>query len=174
MITCPNCGRVFPNGTIICPDDGSDFVPADLNTRSHAQQSLVPQVHVEPTLEISVDDLRFCFSLDGAGEPPLRIGRRDLTTSPQIKPDVDLTDWLDQTKDPTVISRIQAAIERQNGELVLRTLSNRLPTFHRRSGQPKARPLTMDEYVVLEDYDMVYLNHPSSAHVTLRIRFLHP
>lgn len=145
----------------------------------------VPLVQVVGTLEFTLehvgaldldpaDQPRFEFDLDRVGEPPLRIGRRDITSSPPVNPEVDLLDWL--AEDPThgLTSRIQAVVERRGDHLALRTMSSRVPTYHRRSGMRKARPLTKDEYVDLLDYDTLYFSNPRGPHIRLRIRILHP
>lgn len=183
MITCPDCRKPLPNGTIICPDDGADLelgvvVSPEVLPRSLMRRPPPP----ESTLEITIEDFNFTlaarptfsFPLGEVGDPPLRIGRRDLNSSPPINPEVDLTSWLGDDPDPTLISRIQCVIERRGDQLVLRTMSDRVPTYHRRTSEPRARPLSMDEYVELHDYDMIYLNHPRGHHVCLRIRILHP
>lgn len=182
MITCPDCGETLPNGTIICPDDGADLelgvlVPPEVLPHRLMRRPPSP----EQTFEIIIEDFdlplgarpSFSFLLSEVGEPPLRIGRQDLSSSPPINPEVDLAPWLGDDSNPTLISRIQCVIERRGDQLVLRTMSDRVPTYHRRTGESRARPLSMDEYVDLEDYDMIYLNHPHRHHVRLRIRILH-
>lgn len=196
MITCPQCKSSFTNGTIVCPNDGADLEPIVMNkVEAPESEALVLNEPREPILEITVEDHElygtFRFPLKMVGDPPLRIGRRDPTTSPPIHPEVDLTDWLQRDKGMTFefplgetrsrnaialmsrpsLSRIQCVIERQDDKFVLRTMSDRVPTYHRRTGQPKARPLSQDEYVVLDDYDLIYLNNPQRNHLRLRIRF---
>lgn len=144
-----------------------------------------PLVRVAGTLEFTLEHVgeltlhptnqpRFEFDLDRVGEPPLRVGRRDITSSPPIVPEVDLLDWLSDDPTHRLTSRIQAVVERHDDMPSLRTMSTRVPTYHRRTGMKKARPLTKDEYVDLLNYDTLYFGNPREAHIRLRIRILHP
>lgn len=187
MITCPSCGKVYPNGTLICPSDGSEFVKPvmvdpELGSLAVQHVTLAPRIDLlEIGLEhVGTQDLdpaapiRFNFELDRVGDPPLRIGRTDQTTSPPIIPEVDLTPHLGGHPYDLLVSRIQATIERDGDELKLRSMSDRIPTYHRPTGHPRAHPLSFSEYVTLKDYDSLYFGDPRGHHIALRIRILHP
>lgn len=188
MITCPECQATYPNGTLVCRQDGHVFAPpvhAIVYVGSGVQ---LPSAVDKPiaTLEIVLEEVSgrdllkesaqvsFTFGLETAGNPPLRIGRKDDTTNPPIVPEIDLLPFLNGLEPERTLSRIQAAIEQRSGKPHLRTLSDRHTTYHRRTGTPKARPLMSDQYVELQDYDIIYIGNPKRDHIRLRIRILHP
>ncbi|MBI5370212.1 hypothetical protein HZA85_03430 [Candidatus Uhrbacteria bacterium] len=180
MITCPSCGKHFKNGTLVCDQDGSPLSPPSQPKAIVAVQQPVA------TMEIIVEQvgdrelvagdvpISFTFDLESAGDPPLRIGRKDDTTVPPIVPEVDLLPLLVGLNAERTLSRIQAVIERRDDKPCLRTMSDRHTTYHRRTGAPKARPLMRDVYVELQDYDSIYIGNPKRSHIRLRIRILHP
>lgn len=182
MLICPICREVYPNGTVLCLCDGHVFqtvaaLPAPQET------PLVPVLPLVTTLELSLEhcgdtaiptgeEMRWSFALDTIGDPPLRIGRRDESSHPPIHPEVDLSPMLKFT--PSPLSRIQAALERNDGRLCVRAVSQRVHTWHSRTGEPRAKRLALDQYVALADYDKLYFGDPSGQHVRLRVRILHP
>ncbi len=184
MLLCPTCTKSYPNGTLVCPQDGYEFVP--LKTTSPGvplRQALIPPVN--PTFELILErcggtevpmneQTVWDFPFELAGDPPLRIGRHDRTSSPPIQPEIDLAPALQFM--PSPLSRIQACIERYKGKLCVRAVSERVTTWHRRTGEHKARRLALDEYVELSDYDVLYLGEPDGMHVRLRVHLfnIHP
>lgn len=187
MLTCPKCQAEYRDGTLVCQQDGYVFAESYKQGLAAGLMRLelppVPVVQAEPTLEISLEHcgdqdtgqfipIRWEFPLDEVGEPPLRIGRSDRTEQPPIIPEVDLTEHLIMYS--SQLSRVQAVIERRGETLVLRTLSSSVITYHRRTGEPKARPLLSDQYIELEDYDTFYFGNPKRRHVRLRVRILRP
>lgn len=176
MLICPICRETYPNGTVVCLCDGHIFdeVKGD---------ALVPVPQVEPTLELALEhcgetaipsgeEMRWTFALNSLGDPPLRIGRHDEKSRPPIHPEVDLAPMLKFT--PSHLSRIQAVLERQGSEICVRAVSQQVRTWHRRTGESRARRLALDRYIPLADYDTIYFGDPDGRHVRLRVRFSHP
>lgn len=177
MIKCGICQTLYPYGTLVCLDDGFQFVTSDAS--KHLLQLIARRAVFAKGINLlieHVDGLDFQshhptiviqqIRLSG---PPIRIGRRDLSANPQIRPEIDFQIFLEGSTERPPISRIHASIEMHEGRVCLRSISP-VPTFYRATGTEHAIPLLRErEYHVLSHADTIYLGHPKGRHVRMRV-----
>ncbi len=195
MSTCPSCRESCVNGSILCLHCGADLdEPITLKDPSRLEARYLPVQGVpqdvvldEPTITlhvIEVDGTRFSEGQRSSRpiplrclEVPVRIGRRDLTKSPPIVPEIDLTEILKECMrrgNSQFVSRLHAALQLEDGRVMLKpVVPHSRSTRVRHTGRSDYVTIPESQRYPLQDRDVIVLGYPDAGCVQLRVSFSH-
>ena len=176
MLKCPECETNYPHGTIVCLNDGHEFV------QNEQSRQLVLAISrgmiVAPALVMKIEHVDGINFEDSAPKivithtclrlHPIRIGRRDYRSNPPIFPEIDFHNFFVNSPQPPSVSRLHAVIEMRDKDICLRPVSLR-PTFVYQTEETGAVALTADQYHTLAHNDIIYLSYPTRRHIRLRV-----
>ncbi len=190
-INCPRCGRDFPYGTLVCPDDGELLFPDDFERMVNApHEELAADEAGNMLLPVARDNRPrlVLMSLNGkrfkdeTEAPRLPLPMNKLTqgwatlgrSDPAIMtvfPDVDFDKILKIhcPNDQYPVSRMHASLIDRNGIINLRA-GERAATWLRRSGSPHRALLRAWGQVELVPRDVITFGNPGKSN--LRVRYV--
>lgn len=185
MPNCPACNGTYTHGEILCPHcwAGMDEPKTQYLPVLGVEVGLI---HIGSTISLHViwvDDTEFPEGAIVAVIPisrlevPVRIGRRDFTKNPPIRPEFDLGAVLTALQPGVrpVISRLHAALQLEAGRPAIKALiGDHRTTWIRHTNDGRISPLPPNAIRHLEHRDTIVLGHPKGRRVSLRVIISHP